>query len=308
MSARDILVSLLIYISPVYAVEPPIVALAIAPGDITLISGSQNGIDVRQWPDLKVVRRFPTDLSHVHDLTFSNDGKMLAIAGGKPGQMGSVEIRRWPDGERISRSDSHRDIVYAVAWTKENNIVAVSGDGTIQVIDAKSGRTIKTLEGHARPVLCVAVLPQNGSIITGGADDCLRVWDPSSGQLLRTLANHTRPVLGLAIKPKSDDQPMVASIGADRTVRIWQPNIGRLVRFARIASEPRAIAWTHDGQSIVVACVDGRIRVINRDDAEVTAEFPALSQPAHCLVLTSDGHAVVGGSNGQLTSVRLQSK
>jgi WD40 repeat protein len=94
-------------------------------------------------------------------------------------------------------------------------------------------------------------------------------------------------------------------MGADRTVRFWQPTIGRLLRFVKLPSEPRAVAWTNDGKSAIVACVDGRVRVVDPETAEVRSDLECLSGVAHCLAVTQDGIAIVGGANGQIKSVKL---
>lgn len=65
---------------------PPITAAAIAPDGDAVLLGSQSGIELRSWPELAAMGRLPTELTHVHDLRFSPDGRQLLAVGGTPAE------------------------------------------------------------------------------------------------------------------------------------------------------------------------------------------------------------------------------
>jgi WD40 repeat protein len=304
--SRTVLFSILYSLSSILGVHgaaPPLTALAFTPDGKAVVVGSQAGLEVRTWPELKPSRTLATELAHVHDLAFAPDGKTLAAAGGTPAYRGTVELYRWPDGKLLHRASPHRDLIYAVAWRSDAAVFATASmDRTVGLHEAASAKTIRVLEGHSRGVLAAVFLPGDAELVTAGIDESLRVWDVSSDKLLRTLPNHTRPVCDLKLRPGGDGEgpPVLASVSDDRTVRLWQPTIGRLMRFVRLESAPRAVAWTADGRTLLVACKDGRLRVIDPDTVEVVQDLPALDGVAYCLVVAPDGSVLVGGENGQL--------
>lgn len=101
--------------------------------------------------------------------------------------------------------------------------------------------------------------------------------------------------------------PMVASISEDRTVRLWQPTIGRMVRFARLESAPLAVTWIPDGSRLVVACEDGKVRIIDPDTVTVERVIPAISGWAYTLAVHPDGtRAIVGGRGGQMKQISIK--
>jgi WD40 repeat protein len=296
------------------AATPPITALAFTPDKTAVVVGSQAGVDVRSWPELKRVATLPTELANIHDLSFSQDGSILAVAGGHPSVEGTVEFYRWPTKELIHRLSPHDDVVYAVAWQSDNKQLALaSGDARVGIVSVANGSTeppAQYLDGHSRAVLAVAFLPNDGGLLSGGVDQSIRVWDVATGTTRRTLTNHTRAVNDLKVRPNTDSQalPMVASAGDDRTVRFWQPTIGRLVRFVRLDSPALALTWTADGQVLWAACRDGKVRAIDPEIAAVTKELPAIDGVAYALAIAPDESILVAGSNGQLRRQPITSR
>ena len=291
------------------AAEPPITALAFTPDEDSVVVASQRGVELRSWPELKVIERLKTGMPHVAHLSFSLFGDKLAVAGGSPAESGRVEIYSWPERRLISVDETHGDVVYDFAWEVDDSWAAASADQTVSLHWASETKspTSRVLEGHSRGVTAVVILADGKHVISAGLDQSLRVWEFSTGRLLRTLDNHTAAVHALALEPpRLGGLQVLASAGADRTVRIWQPTIGRLVRFARLPAEPLDIAWTPDGNSIVAACSDGHVRVIDPLTAEVTADIPAIEGWAYCVAIAPDGrHALVGGEGGQLKAVAI---
>jgi WD40 repeat protein len=309
-----IAIGILCLITPVLAaaaIRPPITAIAVTPNKAAVVVGSQSGVEVRSWPSLEQVTTLPTELANIHDLAFSPDGKILAVGGGHPAVEGGVELFRWPAKELIRRVNPHDDAVYAVSWRPDGKeLMLASGDNRLSVVAVSMESATRYLEGHSRAVLTVAYLPEGAGALSGGVDQTIRVWELPLGTTQRTLANHTQSVNDLKVRPSDQSQslPMVASASEDRTVRFWQPTIGRLVRFARLDSQPLALAWDHNGQILWAACRDGRLRAIDPENAVVVQDLPAIDGLAYAVAISPDGGLLVGGSNGQLERIVVRAK
>lgn len=287
---------------------PPITAVAIDEKNGWAIAGSQSGLVVRSWPDLKPIRALPTQLEHIHDIALSPDGTMLAVAGGTPAELGAAELYRWPSGDLWKRLEPHEDLVYAIAWRDDSKLFALaSADKAVKTFTRSTAECVDVLEGHSRSVLAAEFLPGELGIVTAGVDESLRNWECSlattkSNVPKRTFTNHTRPVFDLALRPAHlEAPPVIASIGEDSTVRLWQPTIGRMMRFAKLDGVPLAVCWVDNGMSLAVACRDGKVRMVNPDTVEVTLERNALSGSAYCIAADSSGSLLVGGVGGHLS-------
>jgi WD40 repeat protein len=289
--------------------SPPITAAAFAPDGRSIAVGSQSGITLYSWPGLQQQGQLATRMAHVHDLTFSPQGDLLAAAGGSPAESGEVELFDWPGGQLSARHRPHADLVYRLAWNSDGRSwVTASADGQV-LLHGPGDRRIE-LTGHSRGVLAAVYLPAAETIVSAGLDHSLRIWEASTGRLLRTLDNHTAAVRDVAARPGgSDSLPMIASAGADRTVRLWQPTIGRLVRFLRLPVEPLDLEWSSDGRWLLVACTDGHLRLIDPDNVHLLADIPAIDGWAYTVAADpGKQQALVGGIRGQLRVVSFETR
>ncbi|MCH0538036.1 protein kinase [Streptomyces sp. MUM 203J] len=165
-------------------------------------------------------------VSGPNDVTFSPDGRLLAV-GGPRAVSCAVSVVDAASGS----------IVLAVPIKRikiSPGSLAFSPDGTrlalpvefqnpslsqgLCVVDTRSGGRLLDLDLGERidSKLRVAFSPRGDWIATCGGREA-RLWDATSGELLSRIPPHTDPVCDLAFSP---DGTMLVTAGADRTVRI----------------------------------------------------------------------------------------
>jgi WD40 repeat protein len=73
--------------------------------------------------------------------------------------------------------------IYGVALSADGRTAAfASGDATITVWEVDTGREIRTLEGHSRPVHGVALGADGRTAVSASEDMTLKMWDVASGR------------------------------------------------------------------------------------------------------------------------------
>jgi WD40 repeat protein len=155
----------------------------------------------------------------VRSLQFSNDGSLLAAAGGMPGQSGEVKIWRVADQSLVRTIAGHSDNVLDVAFSPDGKYVATCSYDKLAIIwDVATGEKIRELKNHVDAVYSLAYSPDGKLLATGAGDRTVKVWDTDSGKLLLTLSDSLDTIYAVAFSPKGD---MIAAGGADKSIRTW---------------------------------------------------------------------------------------
>ena len=211
-------------------------------------------------------------------MAMSKDGRRLYVGGGKPGECGVVQQRDWPALDLKKTWTDHLDVVYAIAmseYSQEWCSASWSGDCKVYTLDATANHAV--VNDHSAP-LFAATFVSNHHLATSGADRTIVVSNVRTGKSSLVLKQHTKSIHALAYQfpIRKGQAPLLASASEDRTVRFWHAEIGRLVRFHRFESIPRTIAWSKNGDQLIVGCDDGSVWQLNHVslDATVLATQP----------------------------------
>lgn len=288
--------------------KPPVTALAFCPGGKQVLAGSQDGLRLLTWPELKETGRPDSRLAHIHALAFCPNHSALLAVGGKPGEAGGVEILAWPGLKTLARFQAHSDLIYSAGWSPDGGRFVTGGaDNTCAVFrwTPEAGpERVALYPGHSKAVVAVAFLPDGKRVISASVDQSLQLWDAQTARQEKSMDNHLRPISDLAVRPTGGNPSspvMAVTTGEDRTVRLWQPTVARLVRFSRLGSNPRVVQWSPAGDTLVVACDDSQVHWLNPDSGSLEAKrvWEAKVGRIHTLAIHPEtGRVLVGGEKG----------
>lgn len=262
------------------ASEPPITALAVLDDERVLVA-SNAGMRIIRLSDQETEHLFPQTPSMIHKIKVAN--KRILAVGGEPDESAWARLFRqveMPDREHdflafpIAKIDQFADCIFDAALAPDGRrilLVSLDGQARIEPIDGDGESVV--FRGHSAGVTGAVWLDSN-TVATSSRDASIRVWNANNGDLVRTLAQHTGEVMHLRRSPNgelsNDQRPLVASAGLDKTIRFWQPTIGRLVRFCRLEGQSaNCLAWTLEGESLVVGTTAGRLLWIDPQTAKI---------------------------------------
>jgi WD40 repeat protein len=253
----------------------PVDGLAFTPDSRRLIGASEDGT-VRIW-----------------DVTQGGNRDSLTLVA-DPGRGGVAAVRYAPNGTRLETTGacdgktslwnaetgallrtyrsyakaacSHevttgqRFYASSTATRPDGNVAAVAfQDGTVQLLDGRSGRPLATLPGGHGGAQALAFDRSGKRIATGNWDGTAIVWDAASGRPLRTFAGHNGVIESLSFSP---DGTTLATAGEDTTAKLWDIRTGkRLLTLTGHTLALTDVKFSPDGTRLATASGDGTVRV-----------------------------------------------
>jgi WD40 repeat protein len=144
-----------------------------------------------------------------------------------------------------------------LAVSPDGAVVVLSRDALVRILDLKSGKEIKTLEGHAKTVTNVAFSPDGKTVASGSRDRTIILWDRETWRERVRIKDGAGSVTGLAFSP---DGKALASGSMDGAMHLWNPSDGTPIASVQAIDTPISlISFSADGQTLAAG---GRVPVI----------------------------------------------
>jgi WD40 repeat protein len=230
--------------------------------------------------DLEPTEPSKPPVDRVLALAFSPDGKILASGGGTPSRDGELLLWSATEGTLLREiTGAHSDTVFDLAFTADGALLAsAAADKFARVFDVKTGKLVRSFEGHTNHVLGIAWNRTGRTLATAGADDVIKVWSLESGQQIRTIPGFTKQAT--ALRYLGYEATFAVAAGGV-PVRLVQEGGNVTRNFDSGGAFMYDLSLSADGQILVAGGLDGVLRLWSTADGKPLATFaPAGPPPA----------------------------
>jgi WD40 repeat protein len=188
-------------------------------------------------------------------------------------------------------------MVIGIAYAPDGKLIASSGwDNLIRLWDARTGKEVRQLKGHASPIYGVAFSPDGKVLVSNGQEKTIRVWEVATGKQLRELKGHDNPHSRFSFTP---DGKYLVSGGENRECILWDYQTGKVVRrFQGHAHKVSAVHISKDGKTLASGSWDQTVRLWDIATGQEQRKFGPLDGHLSSVNFSPDGKTLAAGTYG----------
>ncbi len=296
---------------PVYTRPPIITSLDLSPdGSLLAIAGyhevfvyrfeeteAKQGdkADTDAAPGTTLVARLVGMSPRIQKVAFSPDGRLLAVAAGKPGRLGEIQI--WDVANKtLARSvPITYDTVYGVSWSPDGKLVAFGcADNTVRAIEVATGKEVLYQGAHEDWVLDTVFSKDGSHLISVSRDRSVKLTEVATQRFIDNITSITPGALkgGVQAVVRHPAGDFVLVGGADGTPKLYRvfrqtkrvigDDANLIRRFPPLKGRIFAVDVSPDGKrAVAVSSLDGRGELVIyefRFEKDIPPEIKKISE------------------------------
>lgn len=202
----------------------------------------------------KELATFSERSSSIYSITFSPDGKTIALGGNY-----IVKLWDFATQKPLATLSGYLDMVFSVAFSPDGKTLASAcRDGTVKLWDVATQKPPVTLKGHSSRVNSVAFSPDGEMLASASSDNTVKLWDVGTQKQLVALKGPLTLVHSVAFSPDGKTLAAASTTWSTETqlsaITLWDVGTWKqLATFSERSFAIYSIAFSPDGKMLASA-------------------------------------------------------
>ncbi len=198
---------------------------------------------------------------------------------------------------KIPPKATRQKAIQALAFSAKAKLLAAGSYGTVQLLDATSHQTVRTIEGIDGKVNAVLFSP-DGQMLFGaagiaGVNGVAYQWRVGDGGLVRKYEGHTDALYALALTP---DGAQLATGGYDQKIKLWSVADGSEAKLLKGHNGAVfGLSFRPDGKVLASASADRTVKLWSVADGKRLDTFSQPLKEQTTVRFSPDGKTVAAG-------------
>jgi WD40 repeat protein len=166
-------------------------------------------------------------------------------------------------------------------------IVAGAIDGSVRILDAKTGKQIAMMRGHESSLRSTIFSADGSRVLSASDDHTVRLWDVATQKQIAVLRGHSDVATNANFSP---DGTKIVTSSFDKTIRIWDAATAQQIQIIRGHDDWVFSAdYSPDGSRIVSSSQDKTVRIWDAASGAQTATLRGHEGPVYYAGYKRDG-------------------
>ncbi|MBI2806135.1 MAG: PD40 domain-containing protein [Planctomycetes bacterium] len=293
---------------PVYKLPPVIDGLAFNKAGTLLAVTGYHEVLLHKADGTGLLARLVGMSEMVQSVSFSPDGKWLAVTGGNPGRFGEVQIWNVEKRKLKLSIPVTFDTIYGASWSHDSKLVAFGcADNSLRAIDAQTGSQVLFQGAHGDWVLDTVFSVKGTHLVSVSRDMSMKLTEVATARMVDNITSITPGALkgGLQAVDRHPTRDQLFIGGADGTPKLYQmfrtkdrkinDDFNRIRTFAPMQGRIFAAKFSPDGSRVVAGSSSdgkGEVRVFETDTGKSVSTFKGINGPIYALAYHPSGSVI----------------
>jgi len=193
--------------------------------------------------------------------------------------------------------------VSALTIDSASSVLIASSDKVVVVTDVVTAQVKCRFHGHTGLINAVALTNGPEVYLSASYDSTVRIWDARSRTQtpIQILSDATDSVACVEVVDEQDASAQIVTASVDGKVRTYDIRMGQ-VQCDDVGDAVTGMALSHDGNCLAASCVDGTIRLVERETGHLLNTYASSHMAGNyalqCTMTADDAHVMSGSEDG----------